>query len=53
MGHESSVRFLTLGNGGLCYFDLRLSGDCGRDAGRVGALVGSPICLLQWDLARL
>ena len=38
-GDESTVRFLTLGNGGLCYFDLRLSGDCGRDAGFIGTSV--------------
>ena len=52
-GDELLVRFSVVGNGGLYRLDLRVRRDFGRDDGRVGALVGSPICLLQWDLARL
>lgn len=52
-GDEPAVRFSIVGDRGLYRPDLRVRRDFGRDDGRVGALVGSPICLLQWDLARL
>ena len=52
-GDELLVRSNALGDNRLRRPHFRLSGDGGRDDGRVGALVGSPICLLQWDLARL